>query len=317
MKNIFGNLICASVLMSGFAAIAEGGTITLKHEVYVKGPKILLGDVAHVECRDADVLERIELAPAALPGSARRFDAALLLSRLEQAGVDTADLTVQGARRVTATTLHLEITREMIGESLRNHIELEMPWDLDQTIIEVMPPAKDYVVPDGDVTFRWRRNPQYDYLGMGAFRGEVLVDGKVARSFFGKVRVETYGDVVVAATDLSRGDPLSRNNLRLEKRELSTLGSGAFFSPVDVEGMVAKSSIARGQVVTGRKLMRRQLVKRNQAVLVETVIGSMIIRTRARAMADGAAGDIITCRSMESKDEFAGLLRKDGVVVIE
>lgn len=307
-----------AVLLPGFsAAAAEPGTITLRDEVYVRGPKVLLGDVALVECRDAAFVKAIELAPAALPGNSKRLDAALLVSRLEHAGVNTAELKLRGARRVLATTLHLEITREMISESLRDFVQTRMPWDLDQTIIEVRPPAQDYVVRDGEVEFRWRRNPQYNYLGSGVFRGEILVDGNVARSFYGRASVETYGDVVVAATDLSRGDLLTSRNLRLEKRELSTLDSGAFFSLVDLQGFVAKSTIFPGQVVTARRVMRPDLVKRNQVILVETAIGSLTIRTRARALADAVAGDLLTCRSLESREEFAGILRRDSVVVVE
>ena len=68
--------------MMGAAFWARADTITLKEAVYVKGPKVLLGDVAVVEGLDADYLRTIEIVPAAAPGSARRLNAALVRTRL-------------------------------------------------------------------------------------------------------------------------------------------------------------------------------------------------------------------------------------------
>jgi len=130
---------------------------------------------------------------------------------------------------VMATTRHLEVTPEMIAEDLRNFIEIEMPWQLDATTIEVTPPAQELVVPDGQIEFRWMTNPQYRFLGAGAFRCDILVDGRVERSLQARARVESYGEVVVATTDISRSEPLTARNTRIEKRELSDLEDGVFY----------------------------------------------------------------------------------------
>lgn len=314
-------VVLFGVLLAGMLALPAPSvatdTITLMDEAYVRGPKVFLGDVAHIEGENAEFLAVIEVAPAALPGSARRLSAALLLSRLKDAGVDIRDLDVKGAHRVLATTRHLEITRGMMSEALRRFVQAEMPWNPRQCVIDIIPPPRDYVVPDGEVEFSWRPNPQYNYLGMGVFRGDVLVDGKVERTFSAKARIEAYEDVVVSGRDISRGDILSPKNLRFEKRPLSTLDSGAFFSIEEVTGHLAKSSIFSGQVVTARKVMAPRLIKRNQIVLVETKLGSLRVTVRAQALSDASEGDVVACKSLKSKDQVLGVVRKDGVVVVE
>ena len=308
-------------LAVGFAAFAfhagaAADTITLKDEVYVKGPVIRLGDIAVIEGENADALATVEVARAALPGSARTFNTPLLLARIREAGLDTESIDLQGARRVRATTMHLEITAAMIAEDLRNFVETEIPWDLNETFIEIFTPGQAFVVPDGHVEFRWKPNPRYRYIGQGTLRGEIVVDGKVERSFYGKVNVEAFENVVVAAKEIDRGEYLSPSNLRLEKRELSKLDNGAFFGIEDLEGQVAKTKLMRGQLVTARRVAVPNLVKRNQLVIVETVHGALTIRSRAIAMSDAAVGEAVICRAVGSKKQFAGQLRADGVVVV-
>lgn len=303
--------------MIGAAFWARADTITLKEEVYVKGPKVLLGDVALVEGLDAEYLRTIEIAPAAAPGSARRLNAALVRTRLIEGGFDESEVELRGPRNVVATTLHLKITRGMIAEGLREFIRREMPWDPDATIVEVLPPPSDYIVSDGEVDFRWLPNPQYRYLGVGSFRGEILVDGRAEKTFYTKASISTYESVVVAAVAIRRGDPLSSANLRLENRELSALKGASFFSLEDVKGYVAKSTIMRGQVVTPRKVAPPVLIKRNQIIAVETTVGALTIRGRARALTQAAAGDLVNAMNLRSKEEFVGMLRGDGVLIVD
>lgn len=298
------------------AAWAQGETVTLKEEVYVKGPKVLLGDVAVVEGVDAEYLKTIEIAPAAAPGGVRRLNAALVRMRLLEGGIDESQVDLRGSRNVVARTLHLKITRGMIAEDLREFIRREMPWDPDATIVEVLPPPSDYVVSDGEVDFRWLPNPQYRYLGAGSFRGEILVDGEVEQSFYTKAKIATYEEVVVAAQGIRRGDSLTAANVRLENRELSSLRAGSFFSLEDVKGYVAKSTIMQGQVVTPRRVAPPVLVKRNQIISVETTLGALTIRGRARALTQAAAGDVVKAMNLRSKEEFVGVLRGDGVLVV-
>ncbi len=318
MKSIRGfRLVAAWVVTMGVAAWAMGDTVTLKEEVYVRGPKVLLGEVAIVEGDDAEYLKTIEIAPAALPGATRRLNAALVRSQLTKYGVDESQLEFRGSRQVRATTMHLTITKGMIAEGLREYIRREMPWDPDATIVEIISPPSDYLVSDGDVDFRWIPNPQYRYLGTGAFRGEILVDGRVEKTFYAKAKVMTYEQVVVAARGIQRGDILSSANVRLENRELSALKGVSFFSLTDLKGSVAKSTIFQGQVITARKVAAPILLKRNQIVMVETKIGALTIRARARSLTQAAAGDLVRAVNLSSKEEFVGVLRADGVLVVD
>ncbi len=298
------------------AAAACADTVTLRGEAFVTGPAVRLGDIADIRGENAAVLAQIEITPAATPGSVKRLSAGIVSSRLHAEGFG-ADVTVEGASSVAATTAHLDVTRGMLAEDLRAYILREMPWDVDAAMVDIVPPAGDFRVPDGDVAIAWTADPQYRYLGQGSFRGEIRVDGRVEQALYAKANVAAYEDVVVAIQPISRGDRISPANVQLEKRELSSLKEGAYFDLRDVAGMVAKSTIQPGQPLSDRRLALPVLVKRNQYVPVETRVGALVVRGQARALQDGAAGDFINCENTGSDQQFTGVVRADGVVEVQ
>ena len=299
------------------ASMAAADTVTLRDAAFVQGPAVRLGDVAEIQGENAAVLAELELIQAASPGSVKRLTASLVESRLYAEGFGAAEVSVEGARSIAATTMHLDVTREMLAEDLRAYIEREMPWELDAAMIDVAMPAADFRVPDGQVSIAWRVDPQYRYLGQGSFRGEILVDGRVEQAFFARANVAAYDEVVIAVQPISRGDLIGPGNVSLEKRELSSLREGAYFDVRDVTGMVAKSTIQPGQPLSDRRLAMPLVVKRNQYVSVETRIGSLVVRAQARALQDGAVGDFINLKNSGSGLEMSGVVRRDGVVEVQ
>jgi len=304
------------LLTTALALPLHADTVMLKTEAYVKGPALTLGDVAEIKGEHAESLAEIELGSAALPGSSKRIDAALVESRIQSAGIASGEVAFQGPGSVVAKTLHAEITSDMLATDLRTFIEGEMPWAPDEASIDVAVPNQDLVVPDGAVEIRWWPNPLYRWVGPGVFRGEIQVDGEVKRTVLVRAQVEAYTDVLVAATDIPRGSLISPSDVQLETRAMSQMKGSVLRSANDAVGQVARSTIFPGQAIASRQLMPRQLVKRNQSVTVEARAGGLVVRSQARALMNGSEGDLVTCMNLDSREEFQGVVRADGVVVV-
>ncbi|MFO7976022.1 MAG: flagellar basal body P-ring formation chaperone FlgA [Candidatus Hydrogenedentota bacterium] len=310
--------LCVAIAMVVTASRALAmNVVTLHEEAYVKGPQVALGDVADIQGDDADVLAALEVVPAASPGKVKRIHASLLRSRLVTSGYEAEEFEITGAASVNATTLCIELSEEMLEDDLRRFVISEMPWDAANATVDIEAPSSGLKLPEGKLTLEWRPTPLYKYLGRGTIRGEAVVDGEVCDVIYCKVDMEAYSDVVVAAKDISRGSIVSENDIVLEKRALSTMRNGYYEEPQEVIGMVAKSTIFPDTVLNSRHVMPRRIIKRNQIVTVEVRIGTLLVRDRAVAMSNAAAADMIICRRMNSKEEFQGVVRKDGVVVVE
>lgn len=291
--------------------------VTLKQDAYVKGKKVLLGEIATIEGPDASALAGIQITASAIPGSARRIDASLLRSRIANAGYKDASVALKGTPRVTATTLSMELSSEILSEELRNHLYDTMPWAVEDTQMDILIPRGRCVVSDGDFAIRWSVSPSYKYLGQTNIRGDIVVDGVNEKTVYAKVSIKAYAQVLVTQRSIARGERINAANVQLEKRELSKLQNGVYFDLDELNGAVAKSTLSENQIISPRKVMSPKIVKRNQVVSVETRIGSLIIQSNAQALSDASVGDVIACRNIKSKEEFMGIVRKDGVVMID
>ena len=317
MKTTWASGTVIALAMMAACAASAADSVVLKDEVYVKGPKILIRDVADVQGENAEAISAVELGSAALPGASRRFDIALVASRIRTANAAPQPVETRGARSVCATTMHNELNREAIGELVKTFIESQIPWNPQDTEITVTPPADNVLIPEGEVRIDWRPEPQYRYLGVGAVRGTVVVDGEIKKTVLCKVSIETYADVVVARAEIPRGKTIAASDLETEKRPLSPLKETVFHDPSELGNYVARTPIAPGQIITPHSVAPRQVVKRNQTVVVETRAGGLRVQTEARAVTDAGIGDMVTCVNPNSKLEFMGLVRSDGIVVVE
>lgn len=305
-----------ALALIAWADVAQAAdSVTLKPEVYVKGPEVKLGDIAIIKGTNAEALAALPLTPAAQPGDEKRIDASFLSLRIKNAGFTDADqIVVCGAPSVTAKTLHLELTSQMIAEDLRRFIENHMPWTPENATIEVTGPTEDITTPDGDLSLDWRPSSQYRYVGQGSFRGELRVDGETYRVLNCAVNIDATQDVVVAATDIPRDKIISLADLTLEARPVTGPDVAAFRTMEEVVGQSAKADLAAGQAISARCVAPQLIVRRNQVVTVEAHAAGLVVTTRAKALTDGREGEMLRCQTLEGKDEFTGIVRRDGVV---
>lgn len=70
-------------------------------------------------------------------------------------------------------------------------------------------------------------------------------------------------------------------------------------------------AVPAGRVLTWRDLSRRTLVRRGQVIEVAAIAGSLSITMKALAMENGAEGEMVKVRNLDSKKEFNALVTAD------
>lgn len=305
----------AATLLAGVSAHAD--KLTLKEEAYVKGPKVLLGDIARIEGESAERLREIELVDAAMPGAQKRLNAALVETRLRSAGVDIEGIEMHGSTSVLATTLSDEISGGEVADSLMQYIRESMPWDAEHTQVEITPPAFALTVPEGQTEIAWSPSPGYEYVGAGAFQGQLMIDGEPKRSFNVRVKVDPYVDVMVATRDIMRGMAVGPADMEPRRMPLTSAPQGVITDPQRALGLVARKTIFPGQFLTLRDLQEKVVVERNQLVDIIVRSGAVTLQGRAKATMDGRVGDTIVCVNPDSKEQIQGVVMPNGAVVVE
>ena len=83
-----------------------------------------------------------------------------------------------------------------------------------------------------------------------------------------------------------------------------------------VLGLQTRTIIYAGRAITPAQLGPPRLVERNQIVTLAYDAGPLSIRTEGRAMAAGAAGEVIRVMNLASRSTVLATIRADGVLTV-
>lgn len=122
------------------------------------------------------------------------------------------------------------------------------------------------------------------------------------------VRAQLLRDAWVPRTPTERGTDVDLTQLDirlvdvLQQRDVVTL------EDVEKTELTYAVSVPSGRVLTWRDVTRRALVRKGQVVDVTASDGALTITTKALALENGAAGDTVKLRNIESKKDFSALV---------
>jgi flagella basal body P-ring formation protein FlgA len=130
----------------------------------------------------------------------------------------------------------------------------------------------------------------------------------------GPVQIPVNADValppvptIIAVRPLGRGDVIRAADIELRTMEApaKTHGQRYAFDSVDkLIGMEAKQSIQPGDVVMSDVVQSPILVKRGDRIAVVAQSGGIRVRTSAKALRDGARGDLVQVEAIGSKEKY-------------
>ncbi|WPL19769.1 Flagella basal body P-ring formation protein FlgA precursor [Thiorhodovibrio winogradskyi] len=143
---------------------------------------------------------------------------------------------------------------------------------------------------------------------------KIQCQGPVRWSLFVSARVERFGDVLVAASPISRGRLITPADVKLERRETGGILTGYFEDLSDAVGMQARRSVRPGTVLNDSHLKTPLWVERGQLVQLLSETTGIRVSMSGEALEDGGAGDRIRVRNRSSQRELEGVIQSPGVV---
>lgn len=130
------------------------------------------------------------------------------------------------------------------------------------------------------------------------------------------VRVQIWRDAWIAREPLPRGGAVESH--LVEMRRVDALRQRDLI-PADapLEELMVSRGLPAGRFVTWRDVVRRPLVRRGQMIDVAAVDGPLAVNMKALALQDGAAGELVRVRNVESRREFAALVTASGQAQVQ
>ena len=119
--------------------------------------------------------------------------------------------------------------------------------------------------------------------------------------------VQQFREVWASRTPVERGSNFDPS--QLDTRRVDVLQQRDTVPTDSTEAdLTYATSVPASRLLTWRDLTRRALIRKGQIVEVSAIDGTLTITTKAMAMENGAAGDTVRLRNLESKRDFSGLV---------
>jgi flagella basal body P-ring formation protein FlgA len=144
----------------------------------------------------------------------------------------------------------------------------------------------------------------------------VRCDGATPWTLFVPAIVRHEYGVVVAARPIARGEIVGADALDSATRLLPSAPAGLISDPASAVGRAAVRDIAVGTLLSSNLIKSPQTIRRGQSVTLSLASGAVAVRVAGTALRDGALGERIPVRNLNSKRVVEGVILDAGVVEV-
>lgn len=303
------NKICLLIMMQLWlivgAAFAAGITIVVAPQAKVEGPVITLGQIAEISGDDSEWIKslgQIKLGSTPTLGSSVVLTNELFHTRLAATGSDFSGIVWKIPETITLTTVSQSISRQTLIDKAILAIRHETNQKLDDNDISITPIGivQDVIAPLGKIDLTAYLLYGVRYNMPTNIMISVNVDGQAFTKVPLKFDVKRYGQVVVSATEISRAEVLSPQNLRYERMDLGRLGAGYFTDTTKIFGLTARRALNPGMIITNSAVVKPVVIKQGATVNILARVGSMEVTSAGQALQDGIEGQLIRVQNINS-----------------
>lgn len=178
------------------------------------------------------------------------------------------------------------------------------------------PPAPMRAPEQAIISLRVLELPTLGVTSHFVARFELFADGQSLGAGQAAIRARIWRDVWVAVSLLRRGDVVSSADRTLERRDVLTTRDVYVTADRDETMLEFSENIQPGAPILARSIRPRTLVRRGQMLAAVVRDGSMAISLKVEALEDGALGQQVRVRNVQSKREFRGKVENENTVSV-
>lgn len=166
----------------------------------------------------------------------------------------------------------------------------------DSVAVEIVSSAlKGAIVNPGDLSIK----PMTDREPRGLFSFWCIrtSDGAIAERGQVTVRIRTFADALVSASNLPLRTQVTATDVLLKRIETTSLNEQPLTSTDRLEGFRLKRNLPAGAVLTAEALEATPVIQSGQEVVISFEDGPISVSTAGQALQNGGVGDLIRIRN--------------------
>ena len=298
--------LVALVVFVTAATATETARIVVSNEAQVQGDTVRLRDVATLAGAAAEALGDVSLGRAGNAGEVRTFDGGFVLGTLRRAGLDPATLTysipplvrVRRAGQVLDAAALRPVVEKWLDTTLGDGARDAEVRDLDL--------AGSVTVPVGAWEARVVSAPRDAVAGRVRLQLEIRAGESAPRTVWVTAEIARWVSVVVARRAIDRGETLARQDIQLDRRDLSTLPRDTATGLEDVIGTAVREAIVPFTPIRHDQVARVFAVRRGDAVQIIAQHGGLRIAAAGEVRQDARRGEQVRVVNRASQRELLG-----------
>lgn len=309
----FAPAVAGAASPQGVPALA----LTLRQDVQLDQPRILLGDVAVLPAGAASALARLDLGAAPRVNAVERLSRAqialLIRRRLPQ---PPEALAWSGAESVNVQRRAQSVAGSVLGQAAVDAVLAAYGPRFPGLQAALASQPGDVDIVPGAYTIKARALDTARLPARTPVWLDLLVDGQVQRSVVVAVGFTWQRPAYLARRSLAAGSKVAPDDF--EVREMNVAGLDA--QPVNAAGQGGwrmRRPLQAGQVLTSAQVPPGGTVFPGDTVLLQARSGAIGIDVEAVVQAEAAPGQRVAVRTRHSSDTLTGRLTAAGTVVIE
>ena len=197
------------------------------------------------------------------------------------------------------------LTKEKVVQALQQYILKRGPWRREQIEVRVRA-FRPLPVPEGRVKLRVIKPRNKVRPGSRSFLLAVDVEGKEKARVWVHAEISVFDTVLVSVRPIARHLIIAPEDVRLERREISSLTTRAFTEIGEVVGKQASRAIGVNEILTARLIRLPKVVHRGGAVTLLYETSVLQIEASGRALEGGRVGDVIRVKNPSSGKVIEG-----------
>ncbi len=290
--------------------------IYLPREITVKSSQLSLGRISVIRGDETLVAKasQIELGTFSVPGQKIILNRPTIISRLACNGIPVSKIKLSGAEKIEIEQLRKTITGAELIESAQTFLKSHPP---SANICQYTPvrPPDDLILPgqgrDIELSPQININSSKTHTRV---RILALENNEVIGTREVTFRLTFKHKQVVTVTDISAGDIINQENVKLEET------TSDYPEPVDLKppyGKIARRNLPAGTVLSPNMFglaAPEVVVERNRNVLIKIDKPGFLITTIGMTMEEGTSGEYIRVRNIDSQRIILVRVNEDGSV---
>ncbi len=220
------------------------------------------------------------------------------------------------AGSVSAKSISAETLKKDLQNLILNDYKTKTSADLDIKIS--MLPFQTLNLPDGEITYTLINNSDdIKLVSRDVKRINILVNNKLQRTLNIPIEINAYDEVMVAAENISREQPISLNKTRFKKMNITNKSDFVVTKAFMNKEMVAKKEFKEGEIIDKRFVKVRPDVTQNSEVrIILNSDNGFQISIDGIARTDGTIGEYVTVENkMYNKVYNAKVIGENRVLV--